>query len=426
MKISVKESSEIVRTLEIEVPQDQVMKAYEQAFSRVASAASFPGFRKGKAPRNLVEKRFGRDVEQETLQGLLPQATFDAVKQENLRMVGQPVIENLDFAPTKPLSFKARIEIMPVVKLKGSLEGFKLTATKAEATDAEVDEQVQGLRERQGVVGEEVARPAAMGDHLLVDFEGRIDNVPFQGGSANDFQITLGRRQLIPGFEEGLVGVKKGETRQIKVSFPDDYPGREVAGKPAEFTVSVKEVKAVILPEVNDEFAKSLGGVETALEMKAAIRKTIEATKARIRKAKLQEEAAGQLLETHACPVPTAMIDAEVNLLIEREINSLRSRGMEIDGENAMKQLQEKARPAAEKRARLALILEAAADKQGITVSEEEYLADLERAAPQLGTTVEALKAQLARDGRDRGLKARLREEKALEWIVSKAQIKEV
>ncbi len=426
MKINVIESGATSATLEIEVPKERVSEEYERIFKREAASASLPGFRRGKVPRPVLEKRLGPSVEQEALNDILPKATLEAVREKKLRMVGVPRIEHLDFKPSKDLLFKARIELKPEVSLKGSLEGFKLSAPKAEPTKEEMEREERQLRERQAVIGNELERPAAEGDHLLMDFEGRIDDVPFPGGKAENYAAVLGRKQLIPGFEEGLIGVKKGETRQLKVEFPKDYQGQDVAGKKAVFLVNVKEVREVQLPELNDEFAKSLGGVENLEDMRAAIRRVISSQKERLRRAKLMDQAANLLLESHkALAVPEAMLEAEANVLMEREVSTLRERGMEVSGEEGLTAMREKLRPAAERRARLSLVLEAVADKLEITVSEQEYEEDMAKAAPQLGVSREQLVKWMKREGREGGVKARLREEKALNFIIEKADIKE-
>jgi len=234
MKAKVIESAETVCTLEIEVEAEAVNLEYERHFSRQAAQANLPGFRKGKVPRNVLEQRIGASVEQEALNELLPKATMEAVREHKLRMVGMPSIESLDYKKFAPLTFKAKVEIKPSVALKGSLEGLKVSAPSANVSEADVDEQVLKLRQRAATIGEETGNPAAMEDSLLVDFEGRINGEIFKGGKAEDFNVVLGRKQLIPGFEEGLVGAKKGETREIKVSFPQDYDA-------AAGTIDIKE-----------------------------------------------------------------------------------------------------------------------------------------------------------------------------------------
>lgn len=425
MKAKLIESAETVCTLEIEVEAETVTLEYERHFSRQAAQANLPGFRKGKVPRNVLEKRIGASVEQDALNELLPRATMEAVREHKLRMVGMPSIESLDYRKSAPLTFKAKVEIKPSIALKGSLEGLKLSAPKADVLDGEIEEQILKLRERAATIGAETDQAAAMADSLLVDFEGRINGEIFKGGKAEDFNVILGRKQLIPGFEEGLVGAKKNETREIKVSFPQDYGAADVAGKEAVFTVHVKEIRSVQLPELNEDFAKSLGGVDSVAAMRDAIQKTISSQKQRNRKLKLQDDVAAQLLEKYPVSVPKAMIDSELNMLLDREVSRLKGQGMEPRGEDGLKNLSEELKPIAEKRARLSLILESIAEDKKMEVTATEFEEDMAKAAPQLGMTLSQTIAWVKQNGREGSVKARLREEKALNYLIDKASIKD-
>ncbi|HTA16404.1 MAG TPA: trigger factor, partial [bacterium] len=258
MKVSVIEKSEISRTLQIEVPSETVTKEYERVYVKVAAGSNVPGFRKGKVPRAILEPQIKGSVLNQMLDDLLPKITFDAVTQESLKAVGQPQIDDLKYEDKGPLSFKAKVEVKPEFHLSG-VEGLKLSAPSDTVTDKDVDEQVETLRQRQAQPGEEQNRPAANGDSVKIDFQGFIDGQPFPGGTAQDYTLVLGKNSLIPGFEEQLVGAKKGDSRQVKVNFPADYPAQDVAGKPSEFVVQVKEIRSTVLPAVDDAWAKTFG-----------------------------------------------------------------------------------------------------------------------------------------------------------------------
>lgn len=423
MIVSVVAKSDISRTLKIEVPAEAVAAEYERVFSRAAKGVNLPGFRKGKVPRQILEPRISGSVNQELLETLLPQATFDAVKQESLKAVGRPKIEDLKFEGKGPLSFQAVIEVKPEVKL-GKVEGLAVTGPDEAVSDKDVDEQVQALRQRAAKEGAAKDGPAALGDSLKVDFQGFVDGQPFPGGHATDFSLVLGRQQLIPGFEEQLVGAKKDETRQVKVDFPADYPAQDLAAKAAEFTVTVKEVRVMDLPALDDAWAKTFGEEVTGLDfLRARLREALQTQKSELRRRVLMDRAAEELLKGHSFSVPETLIEAEAHALEQVEMRNMAGRGMELSGEDAHAALHKALREPAEKRARLALVLERIADEQKISVDDADFDAEMARFAKQLGSTPAEAARWARSQGREEGIRAQIRERKALEWVVGKAKV---
>jgi trigger factor len=423
MNVSVIAKSEVSRTLKIEVPAETVAAEYEKAFSRAAKGVSLPGFRKGKVPRQILEPQISGSVNQELLESLLPQATFDAVKQEALKAVGRPKIEDLKFEGKGPISFQAVIEVKPEVKL-GKVEGLAVSGPDDAVSDKDVDEQVQALRQRGAKEGGLKDGPAALGDSLKVDFQGFVDGQPFQGGNATDFSLVLGRQQLIPGFEEQLVGAKAGETRQVKVSFPADYPAQDLAGKAGEFTVSVKEVRLMELPALDDAWAKTFGEEVTGLDfLRARLREALQTQKSELRRRVLMDRAAEELLKGHSFAVPETLIEAEAHALEQVEMRNMAQRGVELSGEDARAALHKALRAPAEKRARLSLVLECIAEIQSVTVDDADFDAEMARFARQLGTSPAEAARWARSQGREDGIRAQIRERKALEWVLGKAKV---
>lgn len=423
MKVSVVNKGDVTRTLQIEVPGETVAAEYERVFARAAKGAELPGFRKGKVPRQILEPRIRGSVNQEVLEALLPQATLDAVKKEDLKAVGQPKIEALNYNGSGPLSFSALIEVKPEFNL-GGIEGLALSAPGAETTDQDVDEQIEALRDRQSKEGDLKDAPAAMGDWIKLDFQGFRDGQPFQGGNATDFTLVMGRKQLIPGFEEQLLGAKAGETRQVKVDFPGDYPAQDLAGAKAEFICTLKEVRALVKPVADDAWAKTFGEEVTDMAfLRDRLREAIAEQKRRARLSVLMDAAGEALLDRHQFTVPETLIEAEAHALEQNEMRAMAQRGMEPSGQEGHAALHQALRAPAEKRARLSLVLEKVADAQHLEVSEADFEAEMARLAPQLGTTV-AQAVQWARQtGRESGVKAQIRERRALEWVISKAKV---
>lgn len=423
MNVSVIAKSEVSRTLQIELPAEAVAAEYEKVFSKAARGVSLPGFRKGKVPRQILEPQIAGSVNQQLLESLLPQATFDAVQKEALRAVGRPKIEDLKFDGKGPISFQAIIEVKPEVKL-GKVEGIAISGPDEAVSEKEVDEQVEALRQRGAKEGEVKDAPAALGDWVKVDFQGFVDGKPFPGGQANDFPLVLGRKQLIPGFEEQLVGAKAGETRQVKVEFPVDYPAQELAGKPSEFTVVMKEVRAMDLPALDDAWAKTFGEEVTGVAfLRDRLREALQSQKSDLRKRVLMDKAAEELLKTHSFTVPETLIDAEAHALEQVELRNMQQRGMELSGEEGHAALHKALREPAEKRARLALVLEQVAEVQKITTDEADFEAEMVRFARQLGTNPAEATRWAKQQGRETGIREQIKERKALEWVVSKAKI---
>ena len=423
MKVSVVNKGEVTRTLQIEVPSETVAAEYERVYARAAKGAELPGFRKGKVPRQILEPRIKGSVNQEVLETLLPKATLDAVQKESLKAVGQPKIEELNYDGKGALSFSALIEVKPEFNL-GAIEGLALTAPAAEATTKDVDDQVEALRDRGAKEGDLKEAAAALGDWVKLDFQGFRDGKPFEGGHATDFALVLGRNQLIPGFEEQLVGAKAGETRQVKVSFPKDYPAQELAGADAEFICQVKEVRALVKPAADDAWAKTFGEEVTDMAfLRDRLREALTEQKRRARQSLLMDAAGEALLERHKFTVPESLIEAEAHALEQSEMRNMAQRGLELNGQDGHSALHQALREPAEKRARLSLVLEKVADAQKLEAADADFEAEMGRLSVQLGTTA-AQAVQWARQtGREGAVKAQIRERKALEWVIEKAKV---
>src|SRR5665213_2473109 len=384
MKVSVASTGELTRTLSIEVPAETVSAEYERVYARLSKTTALPGFRKGKVPRAILEPRLRDSLRQELLEQLLPKATQEAVVQQSLKTVGRPSIEGLEYNGQGPLSFKVNVEVKPEFSL-GVVEGLALQGPSVDVTEKEVDEQILGLRQRGAKEGAVKDGPAEQGDSVKVDFQGFIDGKPFSGGNATDFALVLGRKQLIPGFEEQLIGAKAGETRQVKVDFPADYPAKDVAGKPSEFVVTVKEVRLLDLPTLDDAFAKTMGPeVESVAFLRDSLREALAEQKKRFRDQRLMDIAAEELLKRHSFAVPASMIDAEAHAMEQGEMGRLASQGMELNGPEGHSALHKALREPAEKRARLSLVLEKIAESHKIEAGDDDFEAEMRRIASQI------------------------------------------
>ncbi|GIU48650.1 trigger factor [Shewanella algidipiscicola] len=313
MQVSVETTQGLERRLTISVPAEQIEKAVSDSLKNEAKRARIPGFRPGKVPVSVINKRYGSAIRQDITGEVMQRNFVEAIIAEKLNPAGAPT-----FVPGETdgeyFQFVATFEIYPEVELKG-LDAIEVEQPKAEVTDADVDAMIETLR-KQHATFEVVDRAAADGDKAKIDFVGSIDGEEFEGGKAEDFELQLGSNRMIPGFESGVVGHKAGEEFDIEVTFPEDYHAENLKGKVAKFAITLKEVQAANLPEVNDEFAKLFGVAEGGLEaLKAEISKNMSRELEQALKANVKEQVLNGLLEQNDIELPKALIDGEVNVL---------------------------------------------------------------------------------------------------------------
>ena len=424
MKVNVIETSKTSRTLEIEVPDEQVLAEIEQAFKRVAKQAEVPGFRKGKIPRSILEKKFRASVEQDVLDRILPDALYKAVDEHKLKIVGQPRIEDLK-PGLPPLSFKAIVDIKPEFKLK-DVSGLKLEAPSEKVEDKDIEDQLDQLRQRSAVAGAAVDRAAKKGDHVRIDFKGFKDEVAFPGGEAKDYSLTLGSNSFIPGFEEGIEGMKAGQEKSLKLTFPKDYQNADLKGAKVVFEVKLNEVKELDVPAADDAFAATLGDFKTIQEIRDKIRESLQKQKSDNRRNALAAQAEEQLAKNHQFDLPESLVGYETRLILDRQEMNLKRQGMEFKADDAIRvELASKARPAAEMRTRVRLVLEKIVEEQKMEATHEELHKEIHKLAPGMGLMPEQAVQWFHEGGREDGLRQQMLEQKALEWVISEAKIKE-
>ncbi|ABO24375.1 trigger factor [Shewanella loihica] len=313
MQVSVETTQGLERRLTISVPAEQIEKAVSDSLKNEAKRARIPGFRPGKVPVSVINKRYGKAIRQEITGEVMQRNFIEAIIAEKLNPAGAPT-----FVPgetdAENFQFVATFEIYPEVELKG-LDAIEVEQPTAEVTDADVDAMIETLR-KQHATFEAVEREAAEGDKAKIDFVGSIDGEEFEGGKAEDFELQLGSGRMIPGFESGVEGHKAGEAFDIDVTFPEDYHAENLKGKVAKFAITLKEVQAANLPEVNDEFAKLFGVADGGLEaLKVEIRKNMSRELEQALKANVKDQVLNGLLEQNEIELPKALIDGEVNVL---------------------------------------------------------------------------------------------------------------
>lgn len=312
MQVSVESPSKLERRLTIVVPVAKLNEVYDKHLAKLAKSAKIAGFRPGKAPLNVVKQRYGDSARQEALSDVIQSSLYDAINQEKLSPVGVPTVEPKAILPDQPLEFIATFEVLPEVEnLRFDVKALEKHVATIEKED--IERVIHHLRSQHGQ-WKKVDRAAQDKDQVVIDFLGSINQVPFAGGQAHEFPIVLGSKSMIPGFEEGIMGMKAGDEKVIQVTFPADYPSAEVAGKVADFAIKAHRVSEPELPEVNEDLVKKLGVKSGNLaDLHTEIQKNLERELQRVISSKLKTQVFDKLLEQNPLEIPKALIEREAN-----------------------------------------------------------------------------------------------------------------
>lgn len=314
MQVSVENTSALERRMTIAVPAERVENEVNKRLQQTAKRAKVAGFRPGKVPMSVIRQRFEADARQEAFGDLVQASFYEAIVEQKLNPAGAPAVEPKSFEKGKGLEFVAIFEVFPEFTVAG-LESISVERLSAEVADADLDNMLEVLR-KQNTRFEAVERAAQNDDQVNIDFVGKVDGEVFAGGSAKGTQLVLGSGRMIPGFEDGLVGAKAGEERVVNVTFPEDYQNLDLAGKAAEFTITVNSVSAPVLPELNEEFFAQFGIKESTLEgFRAEVRKNMERELRQAIKTKVKNQVMDGLLAANPIEVPKALLENEVNRL---------------------------------------------------------------------------------------------------------------
>lgn len=319
MQVSVETTSGLERRMTVGIPADRIENEVNKRLQQTAKRARVDGFRPGKVPMSVIRKRFGASAHQEVIGEVIQSSFYEAVMQEKLNPAGAPSVEPKSMEEGKDFEYIATFEVYPEVTLAG-FESISVERPESEVTDADVDTMLETLR-KQNTRFEAVERAAENGDQVTIDFVGKIDGEAFQGGTANGTNLVLGSGRMIPGFEEGLVGAKAGDSLTLNVTFPEDYQNLDLAGKAAEFETTVQEVAAPALPELDDEFFAQFGVTEGGLDgFRAEVRKNMERELRQAIKTKVKAQVMDGLLESNTVEVPKALISSEIDRLREQAV----------------------------------------------------------------------------------------------------------
>lgn len=415
-------------TLKITLPAEEVNKGFKKAVAKIAGQVNIPGFRKGKAPRNIIEMHYGKEaVKQEAFELVANQCYTEALEQEKLIPVSDPKVEDSVFEENKDMELTIKVTLKPEVKL-GDYKELHVEKEAVEVTDEAVEEQVQGLRSRHAkMVEAEEGAVIEKGDFAIIDFAGTVDGEPFSGGEGKGYPLEVGSNSFIPGFEDQLVGLKKGDSTDVDVTFPEEYFVKELAGKQAIFKVNVQNVKRKELPELTDEYVAANSDCKTVEELRASYKERMQ--KAAENNAQIAyEKALIDLAVANAeFEVPEIMIEDRVTQMIDEMRMSLEARKLTLEQYMQysgidMKQLRERQHDAAVENVKTDLVLDAIAKAENIQVSMEDVDSELSAIASQHGATLEDVKKIIKSNGTMGLLLANILRRKAAHVIIDSAK----
>ena len=428
MNVQVENLEKNMAKLTVEVPAEELEKALQAAYMKEKNKISVPGFRKGKVPRQMIEKMYGAAIFYEEAANILIQDNYaQAMEESGADIVSRPVIDVVQIEAGKPFIFTAEVAVRPEVKL-GKYKGVQVTKVDTTVTDEEVDNAVEAERQKNARMVTVTDRAAANGDTAVIDYEGSVDGVLFEGGKAENHSLELGSHSFIDTFEDQIVGHNAGDEFDVNVTFPTEYHAAELAGKPAVFKVKLHEIKVKELPELNDEFAQDVSEFDTLAEYKADVRKHLEVEKENEAKRTKEDEAIAKIIEKSEMEIPEAMIETQCENMVNDFAQRIAQSGLTMEqymqfSGMTLDKLKEQVRPEAEMRIKSSLVLEQIAKDENIEISDEEVDAEIERMAAQYGMEADKLKEYMG-ESEKTSMKRDLAVTKAVDLIMENVKEK--
>ena len=428
MSVQVEKLEKNMAKLTIEVAAEELEKAIEAAYQKNKSKISIPGFRKGKVPRQMIERMYGKEVfYEDAANALIPDAYEKALDECEEDIVSSPSIDVVQIEAGKPFIFTAEVALKPEVKL-GKYKGVKVEKADITVTDEEVDAEINKERENNARNIEVTDRAVKDGDITTLDFEGFVDGVAFEGGKGANYPLTIGSGAFIPGFEEQLIGAEIGKEVEVNVTFPEDYQAEDLKGKAAVFKCTVKEIKEKQLPELDDEFASEVSEFETLAEYKADVKGKLEERKAKEAKDAKEAAVIEEIVKDSEMEIPEAMLATQQRQMVDEFAQRIQMQGLSIDQYfqftgSSYEQMIEQVKPQAEKRIQSRLVLEAVAKAENITATDEDYEDELKVMAEAYQMEVEKVK-ELLPEKSVAQIKEDIAVKKAAEFVVENAKEK--
>ncbi len=424
-KSSVEQTGPITKKVSVTIFAEKVKEKLDSQYRELKKSVAMRGFRKGKAPLDMIKRHYGPQVDVDVKSSLLGSVLKDLVETHDIRMVAEPQIEKADIADDKRLEAEIIFEVKPELEVK-DYKGFSLEREPLNVLDAAIEQRLESIREQHAVMEPvQEARAAENGDIAEIDYEGKLDGVPFPGGKDQGHDLELGGGKFIPGFEDGVIGMKAGETKEIPITFPEDYQADHLAGKDALFTVTVNALKQKTLPALDDDFAKDLGGQFKAIdEVEARIHKDIEmGEKNRIRRNE-RKNIIDALLLNNDLEVPPTVVKNQIKAMKENMAFQLRMSGLSDDQINDMvKGSDDRYEEEAGREVKAAYIFDAIAEKEEIEVTDEDLEKRFEKIAEDTDRNVDQVKGVYQKDDSKSRLKEEILEDMVLDFLIDNADV---
>lgn len=427
MSVQVEKLEKNMAKLTVEVSAEDFKAAIKKAFNKNKNRFSIPGFRKGKAPQAMIEKMYGEGVFYEDAADEAINASYaEAMKESGLDIVSRPEVTIEKIGKDEPFVYSALVAVKPEVTL-GQYKGVEVEKADASVSAEDVEAELKKVQEQNARLLTVEDRGVEDGDQTVIDFEGFVDGKGFEGGKAEDYPLTIGSHSFIDTFEEQLIGKKIGEECEVNVTFPTEYHAADLAGKPATFKVTVKEIKVKELPELNDEFASEVSEFDTLDEYKKDVEKKLAEKKEIEANSKNEDAVVAKVVENASMEIPDKMIDAQAENMVQDMARRMQSQGLSLDmylkyTGMTVEQMKEQARPDAEKRIRTRLVLEAVAQAENIQISDEKVDEEVAKIAEAYKMEVDKLKSYMS-ESDIKQMKEDLAVQQAVDLLVAEAKL---
>ena len=425
MKIDLDELSPVQRKIHIELPADKVASEFSRAYQDLGRRVRIKGFRAGKAPRSVLQGIYGDEVRGQVRSQLVEHSLGEVIKQRGLQIVSRPEIEAVELEEGRDFSFSAVFEVKPEIDIRDYL-GIEIEVGRFVVTDDQVDEALKRLQQSHArlepVEDREVVE---RGDFVAVDFVGSVGGKPFPGGKGENYLVEVGAGQALPQFDDALQGAKRNEEKNIKIVYPEAYPNRDLAGKTAEFSVVVREIKHKVLPSIDDDFAKDHGDCSSLEELKGVIRQRLEAELKQYQQEELKEKILNHLIESHSFAPPTSMVERQTQYLMERN-TSPAPNPPDLDAAPNMEETRKALEGRAIRQVQATLLVEKISRLEKISVEDRDVQERIDRLARAAGAREKTVRDAYSRPDAREELRSQIAFERTLDFLLERADIKQV